>query len=267
MYYKLQNVNGYQGAKLRIYQDFMDTFTWTSYGFPKAYLGMRDGRPEPRRPENISPAEYQANQAFLKMMNIRYIVSPYNLTDMDTTLTLAHAPEYQGANGVFEFSNFLERAHYVDEVVQVEGGEAALRFMAGGGFDPALTAVVEMKPPFEVSGGSENRVKITDYGLQHIEMATEVRKPAFLFMSEMYYPRGWKAWADGEETEIVKTNFAFRGLFLRPGVKTVRLAFEPSAVRAGLGISLATLTILLIGIATGLLFEKKRRSEEGAGTG
>jgi len=259
MYYKLQNVKGYQGAKLRSYQEFMDTFIYSGYGFPKVYLTTSGGRPQFRRPETIRPEEWRAYQAFLQMMNIRYIVSPYNLTTADTNLALVHPPEHEGANGIFEYNLFLPRAHFVDEVLHVEGKEAVLGFLSSGGFDPSRMAVVETRPPFEVTGSNENKAQITDWSIHHIEIATEVAAPAFLSLSEMHYPHGWKAWADNEPIDIVKTNFAFRGVFLKPGVRTVRLQFAPANVRVGLTISLTTLGLLILGIVAGVLMERKRR--------
>ena len=49
-------------------------------------------------------------------------------------------------------------------------------------------------------------VKVTDYRNQNITLQANATGSNFLLLSEVYYPE-WKAFIDGKETEIVKSNY------------------------------------------------------------
>jgi uncharacterized membrane protein YfhO len=52
----------------------------------------------------------------------------------------------------------------------------------------------------------------------------------------MYYP-GWRAYVDGVETPILRTNYLFRGVVVPGGRHVVRFAYLPSSVIAGAAVS------------------------------
>jgi uncharacterized membrane protein YfhO len=71
-----------------------------------------------------------------------------------------------------------------------------------------------------------------------------------LVTGEIYYPAGWVATVDGDETQIVKVNELVRGVVVPPGEHVVEMHFEPASDRNGFLIALAS-TILVYG---GILF-------------
>jgi hypothetical protein len=51
-------------------------------------------------------------------------------------------------------------------------------------------------------------------------------EPRFLVLNELYHP-SWRAWIDGQPTEIYPTNLVMRGIIVPPGATTVELRFVP----------------------------------------
>jgi uncharacterized membrane protein YfhO len=68
--------------------------------------------------------------------------------------------------------------------------------------------------------------------------------PAYLFLSEIFYP-GWKAFIDGQAARILRGNYLFRVVEVPKGRHTVRLEFDPWTIKAGIGITLFTVLLLL----------------------
>ncbi len=254
MYHKIQNVSGYQAAKIRIYQEFMDAFDMPN-GFLKKYLKIEKGHYVWKNPSEVSARELQNQQIFLKLMNVRYILTPYSLPD--TTLRLVFPPRYRGNNAVFEYKGFLPRIFFPKETISVKGKKTILNFMASGQFDPKKTAIIEEKPPWQVVPSDSNHAEIVSYDIHKIEINAEIKTPSIMVISEIYYPAGWKAFVDGHNVKIYKTDYVLRSIFLKPGHHKIEFVFKPRMIRLGLTLSGITFFLLLTGILIGLWLEKR----------
>jgi len=74
-----------------------------------------------------------------------------------------------------------------------------------------------------------------------------------LFISETYYP-GWKAYIDGKETKIERSDLGFRNINITKGKHIVKMTYEPNSFFDGLKISFGSLIILVI---LGLTWRRK----------
>jgi hypothetical protein len=237
-YHFIENADGYSAAKVRIYRDLLEAFNMPR-GFIQKYVNSqyRFLKPEEVRPEAIS-----ADNNFLRLLNVRFILSPYPLPD--TSLNVVLSPRTRGGNFVFELKNPLGRVFFPREVRLAEGKDAILSFMKSPDFDPAVTAVLEKAPPFAVQPSDGNQASVVSHGIHHIEIAAQIQTPCLMTVSEIYYPAGWKATVDGKETEIFKTDYVLRSLFLEPGSHQIRFDFKPDSFKSGLAVSLASLMVL-----------------------
>jgi uncharacterized membrane protein YfhO len=100
-------------------------------------------------------------------------------------------------------------------------------------------------------------VIISSYDIHKIELEAKVKNPAQLVLSEIYYPAGWKAYINGQETKIYKTNYVLRSIFLQPGDYKIEFVFEPITFKLGLWISVSVL-IILLGIIMMQIFMKRK---------
>jgi hypothetical protein len=232
-YHFLQNAQGYQGAKLRLYEELI--------------------RREPGK-KSIPML------VLFRLMNVKYVVSPDSLKD--PMLALRYEKESQFEAFVYEILGSLPRVYFPRSVRQIEGKEPILDFMAEGQFDPELTAVVEKEPPFPVEYSGNNRVGRIQYDIHRITINVYVETPSLLVLSDMYYPAGWKAFVDGQETQIVKTNYAMRGVFLKPGAQQIEFIFKPQLFYTGLIISIITFTLLIGGVGVGWWLNRKKREKQ-----
>ncbi|HEY3404643.1 MAG TPA: YfhO family protein, partial [Ohtaekwangia sp.] len=66
--------------------------------------------------------------------------------------------------------------------------------------------------------------------------------------SEIYYPKGWKAFIDGTESEIIQANYVLRALSIPSGKHTIEFKFAPDAYVIGNKVTMASswLTLLIL---------------------
>ncbi len=69
-------------------------------------------------------------------------------------------------------------------------------------------------------------IKMKSYAPNKIVYSAECNGNQFAVFSEIYYPDGWKAFVDGKEVDIVKTNYLLRGLELSSGKHTIEFKFD-----------------------------------------
>lgn len=69
-------------------------------------------------------------------------------------------------------------------------------------------------------------IKMKSYAPNKIVYSADCKGNQFAVFSEIYYPDGWKAFVDGKEVEIIKTNYLLRGLELSSGTHTIEFKFD-----------------------------------------
>ncbi len=260
MYHRLQNVGGYNTARLKIYQNFMERFIWPN-GIPILFLKSRpDGRGwVARSQDEITPKLRQAYHAFLKISNVKYVVTPFRLSALDTSMMAVFAPGQNYPNGIYQFKDFLPRVFFPDSVLTVPDEAHTLDFIANGGMDPAKIAVIDQEPEYRIEPSPNRKAEISEYGLQRIQIDAEVDRPSLLVLSDAYYPKGWRVLVDGVEKRIYQTDYLIRSVFLDAGKHQVEFIFAPADFSRGLFLSLISGGLLICCIGAGLFLQRKKR--------
>ena len=96
-------------------------------------------------------------------------------------------------------------------------------------FDPNNEAIMlqsEAKKIKKRKFSGEGEVKLTKYKPNHLTYEANVKGNQFVVFSEIYYPDGWKAFVDGKEVNIVKTNYLLRGIELSGGKHKIEFKFD-----------------------------------------
>ena len=229
-HFRLHLFNGYHGAKPRIYQDAID----------------------------VAGGE---NPFLLGLANVKYILNNKPFTD-----TNAFIEVYKGSMLIYENKYFMPRAYFVNEV-QTQSGINILNNIKTGSFNPKQTAFVEegLKQQITIPDSTAG-AKLTKGNIHNLEYEVNASGNNFLVITEPYYPAGWKAYIDGNETEIYKTNYLFRGIIVPQGRHKIELIFHSDTYEKSKKISLFSnifvVIILITGVGGYFINRKNKQSKE-----
>jgi uncharacterized membrane protein YfhO len=81
----------------------------------------------------------------------------------------------------------------------------------------------------------------------------------FAVFSEVYYEKGWKAYIDGKETNIYKTNYVLRGIIIPAGKHEIKFEFKPTSYATGVPIAITASGIIWLLMITNLVLAIKKR--------
>lgn len=110
----------------------------------------------------------------------------------------------------------------------------------GSKWDPSHTALVEAVPQSPLANnGTDARAEITRYEPSRIDLLTHSSGNSVLVLSENDYP-GWRVYIDGQAAEVLRVNFALRGVVVPAGDHQVSFVYRPWSVMGGLLVSLIT---------------------------
>jgi len=223
--YFYPSLGGYSGARMAIYDDLMS--------------------------RSIFVGDAGLNIGLMNMLNTKYLTyaAGLNLPGFDPV------HEIDGVV-VYENTNVLPKAWFVDRADVVLNKDNALSRINQFTFNPAREAVVEndrLLP--ELTADSTASAVVTTYSARQIDVqVSRTTGSGLLVLGELYYPRGWVATIDGEPTEILKTNFALRGVVVPEGSHTVSFTFEPNSHTAGTTIAWVGHLVWLLMGGVALLF-------------
>jgi hypothetical protein len=237
----LQSIQGYNAVHLATYDEYIEALNGKIQGYHNAdvYAGGLD-----------SP--------LLDLLNVRYFVVPA-VTQQDQhplrELKDAHQKVYGDDRvEVLENQDALPRAwivHSAREALQ----KVALRSLSSGAVDPRQTALLESRPPdlAEPDDPTADRVSVTSYDAERIELKSKTGASGLLMLSEVYYP-AWKAYVDGRPVSLYSADYVLRAVPVPAGEHTVELRYESWSLNTGIAISLVfygALVALVIARVTG----------------
>lgn len=201
----------------------------------------------------------------LDLLNVAYVIVPAQVPPGRPDLL--HLSQRwptvyrDGSVRVIHNPDSLPRAWIVHDTVTASSSDA-LKMLATGKVDPRQTAVLTHAPPPLGDASTLDRAEITDFAPERIEARTSAESSGLLVLSELAYP-AWRAYVDGEPTDILTANGALRSVPIPAGEHTVELRFESTPLTLGITIS----AIAYVGVALlGLLAWHSRRPKRKRGT-
>jgi hypothetical protein len=227
MNYHIQMITGYSPAKLKIYQETVDS------------------------------CFSRGNRKVFDMLNVKYFLGKQKGRDGNEQVVAQLNPEV------------LPRAWFVDSSVVSLSKKQTFYILNSNDWDPKQTAILEKEPATKPGRSQGTTVTNIKFASSDITLSATTPAPALLVLSEIYYPAGWKAYIDGVETEIYKTNYILRSVIVPAGTHQVEWKFEPSSFQYGMIISRSawglTGILVLIGLVQLPVVREKfgKKKQEG----
>ena len=210
--------------------------------------------------DNITRSN-QKKTKVLGMENVKYVLLDTRDNNREPELHLIQEVPTGGNNGmvyIYENAKWLPRAYMVGTSFYAKSDKAIVNRIISDSFDPATEVILEkdLKKPETHPNGS---VTIRSYHDSHVVIDAIAKESGYLFLSDTYYP-GWKAFVDGQETQIYRANYAYRAIYLTKGKHTVVFDYQPLSLQVGKIVSIISFAIVLLILLVPLSTWENRRS-------
>jgi hypothetical protein len=177
------------------------------------------------------------------MLNTKYII----INPENTPVTNQHA---------------LGNAWFVNTFRLVASPDEELA--AINAFTPSSEAIIDIRyekqlEDFTSTIDSSRTIELSSYKANELVYRYSCSSDQLAVFSEIFYPKGWNAYLDGEITDHFRANYILRSMVLPGGDHELVFRFEPESYFVGNKVSLAGSILLLILVAGSILLETRKR--------
>lgn len=223
------SLGGYNGAKLKNYQELVDFY------LANEIQQFRAGLQGVKSMNDIEPILSQ--MSIINMLNTKYIIFNPDVSPIVNS----------SAQGSAWFVNDVKWVKTADE-----------EMLALGQTDLKSTAVIriDQKENIDEVGDGSGTIELITYDLDKMVYHSSTTSDQVAVLSEIWYPIGWTAYIEGEEIEISRANYLLRTINVPKGEHDIIFEFRPSSFYTGEKIalvsSLALILIMLFGVYLGI---------------
>lgn len=219
-----KNVGGYHAAKLRRYNELIETCLKAEMQDAFQEIANAEGDME-----QVNPSKFHA----LNMLNTRYFILPTKEGELPLENPYA-----------------LGNAWFVKEVSYVANADEELDMTTS--CNPHVTAVVDGQfksalnnaTSFEIA--DEAVIELTEYEPNSLTYQTQNPSDGVAVFSEVYYPDGWQVTIDGQPVELARADYVLRTLYVPAGSHTIQMTFDPQSIHVTEAVAYGALILLLI---------------------
>ena len=234
--YFFHSIGGYHGAKLSKYQNLIDSVLVNIFRNPNYSISA------------------------LQMLNAKYILYEGNV--LNTEKEFGRSP--------------LGNAWFVEDVDTVSKNVDELNYLSRLYFNPAKTAIINtdqltdfnniatisLNDIKKIESDSTATIRLiankNNYNPSRLVYRTSnLKNTQLAVFSEIYYPKGWRVYIDGEEVDYFRVNYLLRGLMIPKGEHEIVFEFKPNSFYVGNKIALGSSIIFLITFFTVLVYYLK----------
>lgn len=231
-----KSIGGYHPAKLRRYQEMIETYIAPEMEKLMKSIVEAQGDMTKLNGDSISPV--------LNMLNTKFFIMPLQ---GGQTVPLKNP---------YAFGN----AWFVDKVTYVNNANEELEMV--GKLNLRAEAVADKKFRDVLGSSCEQdhhaQVTMKTYEPNQLTYEVESAKGGVLVFSENYYPE-WTATVDGKEVPVGRVNYILRAIQVTPGKHQVVLSFFPKSVDRTETVAYIAFALLVICILLGIGLEIRQR--------
>ena len=245
--YHHKTIGGYSPAKLQRYQDVIDNFI-----IPEMQQIGKDISGSKTMEEAQSK---MGTYPVLNMLNTRYIVlGPENppLINYNALGNCWFVNEVRVAGNVTEEITGVGTMDLTKSAVvskEFEMAVAGISTASGSVSSDTLLAVSQSSVIKDTASSPADIIKLTDYSPNELTYEYTASAEKLAVFSEVYYPKGWTAYIDGQPVEIINANFILRALKVPAGTHKVEFKYKTESFTKGAlysGIASGKLALILL---------------------
>ena len=191
--------------------------------------------------ESPTQRERDVINRFWDLANVKYIITPGG-----------REKDEEGA--LYQLSltpneDVLPRAYVVGNYIVETDIEKGLDIIYGSTFRPNVHVLLEKDPgiPRGRSVVPPGIVKSLNYEGNSVRIKVSMSKPGIFVLVDPYFPY-WKAWLDGEPSEILRANLNFRAIALEKGDHEILMTYISRPYVIGRNVTFATVLLIVGGI-------------------
>lgn len=224
-----QSVGGYHGAKMKRYNELIDSVLYPEI------IRLSNTLQKAESFDQISPV--LVSLPGLNMLNTKYIILNRELPPLTNPYAAGNAWMPEKA---------------------VLAADANEELSAISKTDPLKEAVIVKKfgdllPGTTFKTNPGDTVSLVSYKANELVYNSRAGNDRLAVFSEIWYPAGWKAFIDGREVPIMRANYVLRALMIPPGSHEIIFRFRPASYYTGEKISYASSVIFILLLAGYLL--------------
>jgi hypothetical protein len=232
-----KSVGGYHGAKLKKYAELID------FHLDKEIREFYSGANKAFASDSSRNALLSSLNV-LNMLNTRYIILP-------------------GGEGSQEISVKNEKANgnawLVKSIKTVASADSEIVGLYG--INTKTQAIVQQKfkseMPYKDNYDGDGSIRLTSYQPNHLVYESNTKGEEFAVFSEIYYPKGWNAYIDGQLKPHIGVNYVLRGMVVPAGTHKIEFKFEPRSYQTGNSIALAGSILLIVVVVAGFYLDRR----------
>lgn len=236
----------------RVYNLTLNAFSDASTSYFHKSIGGYHGAKLKRYQELIEHQIAKNNMDVLNMLNTKYFIVP----DNNRQPVAQYNPEHVG------------NAWFVEDYRIVPDADSEIKALSE--FTPSREAIIDARFEEYVQGKSFTKdtlsfIKLDSYKPNHLVYSTNCNEEELAVFSEIYYPKGWNAFIDGQHIDHFRVNYVLRAMVIPEGNHIIEFKFEPRSYYLGNKVSLVSSIILLVFLALVLgreMLEYYRKNKE-----
>lgn len=178
----------------------------------------------------------------------------YNDTETDAPLFIEifNEDDYIGEDGLvsIKMKEYTDRVELADSIELCDSDKEVLRHMESS-FEKN-TVFLEKSESEKISSWGEistvtdnDSAVITEHEDDRVVIEVTTETPKILMLNE-YYDSDWKVYVNGEEQDLIKCNYLFRGVEVPQGKCTVEFRYEPATLYLCFTFGCGSLAVIIV---------------------